>query len=134
MKTISHFLALIMCAFIISACTSSGKLEYEVAASAAECPFAIDEITTCVDIFTENKNVIYKLVIDETDFTIQDINNPEGKSSMKENLLLNLLTNDDTETQDFLKWVKEAKYNIIYRYIGASTGESMDVTIYNHEL
>lgn len=128
------FVALTICALIISACTPSNKLEFEVGAASTECPFAIDEITTCVDIFTENNNVVYKCVVDETEFTMQDLNNPDGKSALKDNMYINRLANEDQDVEDFYNMVKEAKYNIVYRYIGASTGESFDITIYNHEL
>jgi len=128
------FVALTICALIISACTSSNKLEIAIGVAAKECPFTVDEYTTCVDIFSEGTNVVYKYVVDEDEFTVADLNNSEGRATLKNEIYLNILANDNKDVEDFYNLVKEAKYNIIFRFIGGSTGESIDITIYHHEL
>lgn len=119
---------------MVTSCTSSNKLELEIEAASSECPFTVDECTTCVDIFSEGTNVVYKYVVDEAELTVADLNNPEGIAALKNEIHQSILTDENQDVKDLYNLIKEAKYNLIFRYIGGSTGESIDITIYNHEL
>lgn len=119
---------------MITSCTSVGKLEMAVAAASAECPMELDEVTKVVDIKTEDKNVVYECVIDEdkTGFNVSIFDDAEIKKELKKEQ--KSLLYQSAETIEFAKLIKEANYNLIYRYIGSNTGYKFDITIYSYEL
>lgn len=132
------FVFLIAISMVLSSCTPEGQLEIMVAGLSTECPMTIDETITCTDIFTEGKNIVYLCVVEEQEvgFNLSKIVNSQTKHLVKEDMLRNYrlqtITNKDFAT--FIQLCKEAKYNIIFRCIGSSTGDKYDITIYSHEL
>lgn len=133
MKKFFYLFALIA-SLMITSCTSVGKLEMAVAAASAECPMELDEVTNVVDIKTEDNNVVYECVVDEdkTGFDVSLFDDVEAKKLLKKEQKSFLQHN--LETIEFVKLVKEANYNLIYRYTGSNTGYKFDITIYSYEL
>ena len=119
---------------MITSCTPKSKLEMDVAASSTECPIVVDEVTKIVDIKTEGKNVVYECVIDEdltgTDISLLD--DVEIKKELKKEY--KSFFRQNPKLVEFVKLVKEANYNIIYRYVGSNSGYKFDITIYSYEL
>ena len=128
------YLFAVIASLMITSCTSAGKLEIAVAAASAECPIELDEVTKVVDIKTEDKNVVYECVIDEdkTGFNVSIFDDAEIRKELKKEQ--KSLLNQNAETIEFAKLIKEANYNLTYRYTGSNTGYKFDVTIYSYEL
>ena len=128
------YLLIIIITLVITSCTSAGKLEFIVATSSEECPMVIDEVTTCVDIFTENKNVVYKCTFDEDEAGIylSKMDNLEYRKVQKK-IMLEYLKNSE-DAREMIKLCKDAKYDIIYRFIGTVTGYKYEIVLSSHEL
>ena len=132
------YLLFIIISLVITSCTSAGKLEFIVATSSEECPMVIDEVTTCVDIFTENKNVVYKCTFDEDEAGIylSKMDNLEYRKVQKKIMLEYLKKSkySDEEVREMINLCKDAKYDIIYRFIGTVTGYKYEIVLSSHEL
>ena len=122
----------------LTSCTPAVKLEVSIAAASAECPQTIDEYTTCLDIVTEEKNVVYKCLLDESKAGIElpDMDNKEFRKIQKRIFLDELKSNTrkDETVAELVKLCKDANYNIVYRFIGSLTDYKYDITIYAYEL
>ena len=127
-------LVALIASLMITSCTPESKLEMGVAASSAECPIVVDELTKIVDIKTEGKNVVYECVIDEdltgTDISVLD--DVEIKKELKKEYKSFLRQNP--EIVEFVKLVKDANYNVIYRHVGSNSCSKFDIIIYSYEL
>ena len=123
---------------ILASCTPAGKLEVAIAAASAECPKVIDEYTTCIDIVSEGKEVVYKYLLDESKagFELPNIDNKESRKIQKILILDELKSNarNDENAAELVKLCKEANYNIVYRFIGSLTDHKYNITIYAYEL
>ncbi len=133
MKKLFYLFALIA-SLTITSCTPDAKLEFAVGAASAECPIVVDEITRIVDVKTEDKNVVYECVIDEdmAGFKVSVLDNDESKIILKKEC--KSLLSQNSETIEFKKIIKDANYNLKYRYIGSNSGYKFDITIYSYEL
>lgn len=128
----------IICAAMLVACTSTTQLEIEVAAAAADCPMVLDNGFTITNIDTEDNNVVYECVMDESesDVLLSDMDVLEVRAELKEELLESIRTEKlyDDDIKDMVKLCKDANYNIIFRLIGSHSGYKMDIVLYSHEL
>ena len=123
---------------VLTSCTPAGKLEVAIAAASAECPMVIDEYTTCIDIVTEGKEVVYKYLLNESKagFELPDMDSNEFRKIQKRIFLDELKSNakKDETVAELVKLCKEANYNIVYRFIGSLTDYKYNITVYAYEL
>lgn len=134
MKKFFYACVMVMLGLAATSCTSETKLEIAIAALDEECPMVVDEITTLTHVTTEDNNVVYECVIKESFFKLKELDSPEMREELKLEMKSILFDQNDSDIQEFKKIVKEAKYNVLYRYVGENTGYTFDIKIYNHEI
>ena len=129
------FLVALVSAFIMGSCTSNSQLELAIKVAAADCPMDLGDGLVITGIEKEGTNVLFTCVMDEVanDFTIAEMDVPEVRAVMKD-AMMQTLKEDDEDLQAFVKLVKEANCNVIYRFVGSHTNEQMDIVVYPHEL
>ena len=134
MKNFFYACVMMLLSLVATSCTSETKLEIAIAASDEECPMVVDEFTTLTHITTEDNNVVYECVIKEKDFKLKELDSSELREELKMEMKSNFLDQNDSDIQEFKKLIREAKYNVVFRYIGENTGYTFDIKIFNHEI
>lgn len=127
---------LVVLLFTLTACNPSAtKLQIAIKAANLECPMDAGNGTTVTEIFIEDNNIIYKTLLEENEtVAVENFDNEFVKSIMQASLVEYLNNQNNTEEKEFLKLVKEANYNIVYRYIGNSSNYQVDIVISPDEL
>lgn len=135
MKKYFLFCALII-ALVLTSCSPEFKLEFQVGVASADCPVDIGDGVTITNIDTEGNNVVYTCVVDESDgeTSVADFDDPFVRSVMKEASLEYIKTDSDPDTRELIRLIKDANYNIVYRYVGSHTNAKVNIIIYPHEL
>lgn len=130
------FIGALLSALVMTSCGPEYKLEFAIGAASADCPIYLGDGITMTDIDSEGNNVVYTCIVDESDSEtlVSDMNNHVVRSVAKESILSSLVNNPNPDMNEFINLVKEAKYNIVYRYIGSLSNEKVDIVIYPHEL
>lgn len=130
------FISAVMGALVLASCSSGSKVEIAVGAASADCPMDLGEGLTITDIDTEGNNVVYNCVVDESDgeTSVADFDDPIVRSAMKEAMMEFLLDDSDPDMKEFIDLVKDANYNIVYRFVGSHSNAKVDVVVYAHEL
>jgi hypothetical protein len=138
MKTMKNFLmavAVIACtAMCLFSCTSKDQLKIAVEVEAAQCPMDYGDGLTMKDAVLENGNVVYVYEMDEDYYDIEGCKDPLTIREMKETIMDEILHSNDNDLKEFIKIVKDSEADIIYRYIGDTTGKKIDFVIKNSEL
>lgn len=126
----------LLSALVLNSCAPEYKLEFAIGAASAECPIDLGDGITITNIDSEDNNVVYTCIVDESDSEtlVSDMDNHRIRSVMKESILSTLVNSSDPDMNEFINLVKEAKYNIVYRYIGSLSNTKVDIVIYPHEL
>jgi len=128
--------AMMLGLLMVSACTSKTKLEIAIAAANSECPTDLGDGVTLMKMYTEADAVVYEYVCDEmeSEMSVVDMEDPYVRAVLKESIIEDLKEDTDKDVIEMLNLVKDAQYNIIYRFIGSHTGHKLDITCYPHEL
>lgn len=139
---IEHMISVVMLivAILCSSCTNMQKKKSETYLRTAmqelrsDLPSTIDEVTTLVEVSMEGSNFVYTYYVnDYADGMLLlqawDIN--DTKNGILQNARLSLYDDDYSE---FIKAVKQAGYNLVYRYISQYSGYSLDIVVYPSEL
>lgn len=126
----------LLSALVLNSCAPEYKLEFAIGTASAECPVDLGDGITITEIDSEDNNVVYTCIVDESDSEtlVSDMDNHRIRSVMKESILSTLVNSSDPDMNEFINLVKEAKYNIVYRYIGSLSNAKVDIVIYPHEL
>ena len=111
-------------------------LELAVREANVDCPYDIEDGLTITKLATEANNVVYTCMVDEvvTELTIEDMRIPEVNEAMKEVLISSLKDTSDEDIKEFRDLVKQARYNVVYRFVSNRTGNETDIKIYTNEL
>lgn len=111
-------------------------LELAVREANVDCPYDIEDGLTITKLATEANNVFYTCMVDEvvTELTIEDMRIPEVNEAMKEVLISSLKDTSDEDIKEFRDLVKQARYNVVYRFVSNRTGNETDIKIYTNEL
>ena len=111
-------------------------LELAVREANVDCPYDIEDGLTITKLATEANNVFYTCMVDEvvTELTIEDMRSPEVNEAMKEVLISSLKDTSDEDIKEFRDLVKQARYNVVYRFVSNRTGNETDIKIYTNEL
>jgi hypothetical protein len=137
MKKIHLFvLSLVAAVMLLPACSAGSKLELAIAAASAECPMKVDEGVNVIDIVSEDNNLVYKFEIDEevSEITLEDLANPTLKSLMEQGMKESFLSDSDEDERELIDLCREAKYGVIFRFIGKESGDHIDLKIDAEEL
>lgn len=139
---IEHMISVVILivAILCSSCTNMQKKKSETYLRTAmqelrsDLPSTIDEVTTLVEVSMEGSNFVYTYYVnDYADGMLLlqawDIN--DTKNGILQNARLSLYDDDYSE---FIKAVKQAGYNLVYRYISQYSGYSLDIVVYPSEL
>ena len=112
------------------------QLELAVREANVDCPFDLEDGLTITKLSTEANNVVYTCMVDEvaTELTIEDMLIPEVNEVMKALLLESMQDTSDDDINEFRNLVKQARYNVVYRFINTNTGKKIDIKIYTNEL
>lgn len=136
MKKTILFLLLFAASFSVFATSPVSQLELAVREANTDCPYDIDDGLTITKLATEANNVVYTCMMDEvvTELTIEDMRIPEVNDAMKQVLLQSIKDTSDDDIKEFRNLVKQARYNIVYRFISTKSGNETDIKIYSNEL
>lgn len=99
--------------------TPRDMLEIMVASTNAQCPLQIDEMTVLSSVAIEGSNFVYNYSIDENSVSIEALE--ANKAALKANVK-QMLSSLDPMVKEIVKVCKEANVNILYRYIGDTSG------------
>lgn len=121
-------------ALCLFSCTSKDQLKIAVELAATDCPEDLGDGITMKDILLENGNVVYVCEMDEDYYDVEGSKDPLIIKEIKEALMDEILHSNDNDIKEFLKIVKDSEADIIYRYIGDTTGKKIDIVIKNSEL
>ena len=102
------------------------KLEELVNVTNVSCPMTIDEATVLEKLTIEGDNVVYIYKVDEeaVDIDALESNKEEMKQSIKSSLDVS-----DPSLKNFLEACLKDKKNVVYRYTGNTSGDSMECVL-----
>ena len=127
-------------AILCSSCANMQKkksesyLRTEMQALRSDLPSTIDEVTTLIEVSMEGNNFVYTYYVnDYADGVVLlqawDIN--DTKNGILQYTRQSLY---DEDFSKFIKAIKQAGYNLVYRYISQYSGYSLDIVVYPSEL
>lgn len=127
-------------AILCSSCANMQKkksesyLRTEMQALRSDLPSTIDEVTTLIEVSMEGNNFVYTYYVnDYADGVVLlqawDIN--DTKNGILQYTRQSLY---DEDFSKFVKAIKQAGYNLVYRYISQYSGYSLDIVVYPSEL
>lgn len=99
------------------------KLEELVNVTNVSCPMTIDEATVLEKLAIEGDNVVYIYKIDEEAVDMAALKS--NKEEMKQNIKSSLNTSDPS-LKNFLSACLNDNKNLVYRYTGDTSGDSME--------
>lgn len=104
------------------------KLAAQIAMANAQCPMKVDSETTLESVAVEGNSLIYVYSIDESgsNSDIIDVIN-ENSDNTRNDIVSSIKTSP--EFKPIIKACNDAGLNIIYRYKGATSGKTCDITI-----
>lgn len=88
-------------------------------------PQVIDSGLVCTDILPEDKNMVYRIKVDESQYSISAFN--DNHDLAKKEIYADL--SHDPSTESFLVLCKMTKTSIIYRMIGNTSKDSCDIVL-----
>ena len=127
-------------AILCSSCANMQKkksesyLRTEMQALRSDLPSTIDEVTTLIEVSMEGNNFVYTYYVnDYADGVVllQAWNINDTKSRILQHTRQSLY---DEDFSKFVKALKQAGYNLVYRYISQYSGQSLDIVLYPYEL
>lgn len=107
------------------------KLEYNAEMTKLQCPLQVDQVTTMTDVILEDNKFVYIYEIDEEQYDIDTFG--EESDMIRENIKANM-NSDDPTLSAFRKVVKNAGYDVAYRYIGNQSGTAYELIVECDEL
>lgn len=138
MKKVFSLLSIIVVALCltvsINSCTTESQLEIGVAVANSQCPIDCGSGLEITDVTMENGNVVYNCNVNESVSGVYDIQlmkSPEVKEAMMAAITID---NSDPDVKAFMDAIKETGTDIIFRFNGIETGESVQITIDSTEL
>lgn len=115
----------------VSSCSKS-KLAIAAAAANAECPEQIEEGLTMTEVKLEDGDLVYIVELDEAVGSINELK--LGAAFLKPVMVAQFRATNDPDIAEMVNLVKEAKADIIYRFIGSQSEKQFDMTISHSEL
>lgn len=115
----------------VSSCSKS-KLAIAAAAANAECPEQIEEGLTMTEVKLEDGDLVYVIELDETVGTINELK--LGAAFLRPVMAAQLTAKNDPDIVELINLVKEAKADIVYRFIGSQSENQFDMTFSHSEL
>lgn len=129
MKKSVLFFVLFSIVVLMSGCRPEAKLGFMVGVASSQCPMEVDDGLECTDITIEGNSVVFVCEMDEDDVLVSELNNPFVKESMRSVWLEEYSSGDDEDLQELIALCREAKYDLVYRFQGKSSGSVVDITI-----
>ena len=139
---IEHMISVVILivAILCSSCTNMQKKKSETYLRTAmqelrsDLPSTIDEVSTLIEVSMEGNNFVYTYYVnDYADGMVLlqawDIN--DTKNGILQYTRQSLY---DEDFSKFVKALKKAEYNLVYRYISPYSGYSLDIVVYPWEL
>lgn len=95
-------------------------LQEQIKVTNAQCPVALDKGMTMEGVSFEGNNVVYRIVVDESVYSMDDIisNKEASKIAVKASL------ENDRATAAFVKFCVNAERGLAYKYVGNKSGKS----------
>lgn len=99
-----------------------------IASNKAYLPMEVEPGMQLVDLFLENNRVIFKNIVDESEFAMSMSEIEESKDNFREGI--GEVWNEDPTTKKLLAICREGNISVVWRMVGDTSGETCDVTIY----
>lgn len=115
----------------VSSCSKS-KLAIAAAAANADCPEQIEEGLTMTEVKLDEGNLVYVVELDETVGTIEQLR--LGAALLRPVIVGQFTADNDPDIVEMVNLVKEAKADIVYRFIGSQSEKQFDLAISHTEL
>jgi len=133
-----YFILIVMALVaVLSSCTSNTKLALSVAMGNKECPFAVDDRTTCTSIVQdEDHNVVFNYLVDES-LVGMSTHTMELDTAlynqMREGIVASFI-GADADTREFINLIREGQVDIIVNFVGDLSAYAMTMRISYTEL
>ncbi|MBO7477255.1 MAG: hypothetical protein J6U04_04905 [Salinivirgaceae bacterium] len=130
-------------AVVFTSCTDMQRLKMDIKASNEDLPEDWGDGQTCTKIQLHGDYVEYIIQCDEIDedgeeYSVADLNDPEIKNGMKEEIIESFKNHESKEDvdyyNDFMELVKPCRVGLEFRYIGKRTGGECTIRIEYWEL
>lgn len=136
MKHLKIFIQASLLCLLTLAFSSCQKTSIQAIALIAnqQCPIEVEEGLVVTNIMYQNNSLCYICRVDEDYYDIDELS--QSQSTTHDSLVDYLISENesDDEVSALLNVCKSSGVNIVYRYVGATTGKSFDVTITIDEL
>lgn len=113
--------------------SSEDLLKAEISSGNLQLPQRIDEVTTCTSITMEGADVIYNYVVDENDFTVDQIRGSQEAIYAMKKSIIDELKSDRLSRELVDLCVKCNKY-LVYHYTGNRTSQTLEIRLSPQEL
>lgn len=107
--------------------SSDTRLKAEIAVANEDFPATLEEGIQLVQMAEEGDNVVCYCEVDEGIYDMELIDSV--KDNLKENIYENLSDPDDSDITYMAKLLVDANKNLVYRYVGADSGDAVDIVI-----
>ena len=130
MKHKKFFVTLLVAFFLLApvAQAQNDELEFAVKALNEECPMSLGSGITLQNVQIEDLAVVYVCVVDEDSVSMDLI---EERRDDIQHFLEEYMAeaSQDLDVQQFVKYCKSVEKDVIYRYVGSSSGKVADFFI-----
>ena len=130
MKHMKFFVTLLVTFFLLApvAQAQDDELEFAVKALNEECPMSLGSGITLQNVQIEDLAVVYVCVVDEDIVSMDQIEASRDaiQSGLEEYMAE---ASQDLDVQEFVKYCKNVEKDVIYRYVGSSSGKVADFFI-----
>lgn len=124
------FVTLLVTFFLLApvAQAQDDELEFAVKALNEECPMSLGSGITLQNVQIEDLAVVYVCVVDEDIVSMDQIEASRDaiQSGLEEYMAE---ASQDLDVQEFVKYCKNVEKDVIYRYVGSSSGKVADFFI-----
>lgn len=132
---IFSFLMAIFAIAITSCSSSQDELKKACEEATKQCPVQADYGMSIVSIDYADNNVVYNVEVDEAIYgadAIQQFN--AAKDQMSDAMKQAILSGSDKDIAAMVELCRKANANIIFKYTGKPSGQSMEIEIPANEL
>lgn len=123
---------------LLSACAPEFQIQKSIKETNKACPMYIDEGVSVKRVFLEGKDIVYECEMNEgkTELTLNDVKTGFEERNYKSGIInsFKLQLGEQERGTELLKNIKEGNYNLVYRFRGVASGESLDLRIGSSEL
>lgn len=106
-------------------------IEWQIDYELEKLPQKLDESLTLKEIFSDNSNIVFRVIIEDNSLTIPEIE--ECNTADYRNVILQQLYSDPTWRGN-LELCEIGKINLIYRYVNNNATDSCDIFLSHEEI